>query len=84
MRMRQVKKLEIPSVEIQNEVLPIAGGRLAYLNRIARAYDMREVARHLLAVEKGWLQSQIGLIPDCDDDVMDEVGDPLFRLRLHT
>ena len=45
--------------------------------------------KQLLAVEKGWLLSQIGilfyfldvcdididkgLIPDCDDDVMDEV-----------
>ena len=29
-------------------------------------------ARHLLTVEKAGLLSQIGLIPDCDDDVMDE------------
>ena len=26
----------------------------------------------MLAVEKAWLLSQVGLIPDCDDDVMDE------------
>jgi hypothetical protein len=31
------------------------------------------MANHLLGIEKGWLLSQIGLIPDCDDDVMDEV-----------
>ena len=31
------------------------------------------MARHLMTVEKGWLLSQIGLIQDCDDDVMDEV-----------
>jgi len=30
------------------------------------------MARQMLAVEKGWLLSQIGLIQDCDDDVMDE------------
>lgn len=35
---------------------------------------MEEMAEHMLRVEKGWLLSQIGLIPDCDDDVMDEVG----------
>ena len=26
----------------------------------------------MLTVEKAWLLSQIGLIPNCDDDVMDE------------
>jgi hypothetical protein len=31
------------------------------------------MAHHILAVEKGWLLSRIGLIQDCDDDVMDEV-----------
>jgi len=33
---------------------------------------MVNTAKKLLSVEKGWLLSQIGLIPDCDDDVMDE------------
>ncbi|KAJ8489576.1 hypothetical protein ONZ45_g13541 [Pleurotus djamor] len=48
------------------------GGRLAYLNKVARHRDMHEMADHLLQVEKAWLLSQIGLINDCDDDVMDE------------
>jgi hypothetical protein len=34
---------------------------------------MVEMARHMLVVEKGWLLGRIGLIQDCDDDVMDEV-----------
>jgi len=34
---------------------------------------MVDLARHMLAVEKGWLLGRIGLIRDCDDDVMDEV-----------
>jgi hypothetical protein len=51
---------------------------------------MESMAKHMLAVEKGWILSRIGkpcssvlkifpltvpegLIPDCDDDVMDEV-----------
>lgn len=34
---------------------------------------MVEMARHMLAIEKGWLLGRIGLIQDCDDDVMDEV-----------
>lgn len=35
---------------------------------------MVRTAKHLLKVEKAWLLSQIGLIEDCDDDVMDEVS----------
>ncbi|KAJ7287228.1 hypothetical protein C8J57DRAFT_579886 [Mycena rebaudengoi] len=50
----------------------IVGGRLSYLNKVSKSKDMVDMARHLLAVEKAWLLSQIGLIPDCDDDVMDE------------
>jgi hypothetical protein len=34
---------------------------------------MVEMARQMMAVEKGWLLGRIGLIQDCDDDVMDEV-----------
>ncbi|KNZ74896.1 hypothetical protein J132_05895 [Termitomyces sp. J132] len=43
---------------------------------VAKAKNMKETAEGLKNVEKGWLLSQIGfckgLIPDCDDDVMDE------------
>jgi hypothetical protein len=53
--------------------ISILGGRLDYLNRVSRARDMMEMARHTLAVEKGWLLSRIGLIDDCGDDVTDEV-----------
>jgi hypothetical protein len=51
----------------------LLGGRLAYLNRISRSRDFVEMARDMLAVEKGRLLSRISLIEDCDDDVMDEV-----------
>ena len=56
------------------EVISIVGGRLSYLGKVAKAKDMKEHAEHMLAVEKAWLRSQIGLIEDCDDDVMDEVS----------
>jgi len=84
-----------------NESVSLVGGRLAYLNKIAKSTDMIGMAKHLLEIEKAWLLSQIGqltqfpyavfffhfplnclvyasfefagLIPDCDDDVMDEV-----------
>lgn len=53
--------------------LSYVGGRLSYISKVSKAPDIVDMARHLLANEKGWLLSQIGLIPDCDDDVMDEV-----------
>lgn len=61
--------------EVYTEVVGYAGGRLAHLNKIARQPDMLRYAGELLRIEKAWLQSQIGLIPDHDDDVMDEVCD---------
>ncbi|OCH86078.1 hypothetical protein OBBRIDRAFT_761900 [Obba rivulosa] len=70
MRLNTEHKLENP--ETFKEALSIAGGRLSYLSRISNAGDMVAYAQHMLDVEKAWLLSQIGLIPDCDDDVMDE------------
>ncbi|PCH35614.1 hypothetical protein WOLCODRAFT_156317 [Wolfiporia cocos MD-104 SS10] len=49
-----------------------AGGRLAHLTKLARAPDVRRHADELLQRERAWLLSEVGLIPDCDDDVMDE------------
>jgi hypothetical protein len=72
-RMRHYVSLPIPLEETLTQAISILGGRLAYLNRVSRAYDMVEMARHMLVVEKGWLLGRIGLIQDCDDDVMDEV-----------
>ncbi|KAG8875956.1 hypothetical protein FRB97_004607 [Tulasnella sp. 331] len=57
---------------ILREALNIAGGRLSILNRIARSQDLLSYANNLLSCEKGWILSQLGLIPNCDDDVMDE------------
>jgi len=71
-RMRYNTSLPMLLEDTISQAISILGGRLAYLNRVSRAGDMVEMARHMLAVEKGWLLSRIGLIDDCDDDVMDE------------
>ncbi|VDC00320.1 unnamed protein product [Peniophora sp. CBMAI 1063] len=71
-RMRRFTTLPTEPKTVVEEATSIVGGRLSYLNRIARARNMVDMAKHMLAVEKGWLLSQIGLIRDCDDDVMDE------------
>jgi hypothetical protein len=60
------------SLEAYKSIVASVGGRLSYLKRVAHAKDMDAAARRLIAHEKGWLLSQIGLIPDHDDDVMDE------------
>ncbi|KAI0036151.1 hypothetical protein K488DRAFT_76181 [Vararia minispora EC-137] len=69
---RRFTRLPTPPMSVIEKATSIVGGRLSYLNRVARSRDMVEIARHMLSVEKGWLLSQIGLIDDCDDDVMDE------------
>ncbi|KAJ6497700.1 hypothetical protein C8R45DRAFT_983901 [Mycena sanguinolenta] len=71
-RMAMSMKKKNISQFIIEEVIGIVGGRLSYLNKVARSKDMLEMATQLLSVEKAWLCSQIGLIPDLDDDVMDE------------
>ncbi|KAF9243146.1 hypothetical protein BU15DRAFT_86548 [Melanogaster broomeanus] len=58
--------------DVIEQTVSILGGRVAYLSKISRADDMLKSAKELLQWEKAWLLSQIGLIPDCDDDVMDE------------
>lgn len=55
-----------------HDAVSIVGGRLSYLAKVSKHTDMRAYAQHMLAVEKAWLLSIVGLIPDCDDDVMDE------------
>jgi len=70
MRLHSGKKLESP--DKVKEAISMIGGRLLFLSMISKAHDMMDMTEHLLRVEKGWLLSQVGLIEDCDDDVMDE------------
>ena len=48
------------------------GGRLGFLSRVANKKNMLEAAQDILQEEKQWLLNQCGLIPDFDDDVMDQ------------
>ncbi len=69
--------------EAYREVTATVGGRLSYLAKIAKHPNMLSQAEQMLRLEKAWLLSQIGLIPDHDDDVMDEVCNlyPLVGFR---
>ncbi|KAH9919416.1 uncharacterized protein B0H18DRAFT_957550 [Fomitopsis serialis] len=70
-QMRLNAKLPTDSEDLHDAV-SIVGGRLSYLAQLSKTANMREHAQQMLVVEKAWLLSLIGLIPDCDDDVMDE------------
>jgi hypothetical protein len=57
-------------------VIELTGGRMALLGKIAYAKneeDVEHIMDRLFKSEKAYLLSRIGLIPDHDDDVMDEV-----------
>ena len=54
------------------EVVKLTGGRLAFLGKAARARDIVQHTQQMLDAEKSWMLDHIGLIPDHDDDVMDE------------
>ena len=84
--MRRCSPREKETVETVREAVSIVGGRLSHLSMVSRAQDMLEMANHLKTVEKGWLLSQIGLIQDCDGDVLDEVRTipkPTFATLTH-
>ncbi|KAF8608264.1 hypothetical protein BDV93DRAFT_519312 [Ceratobasidium sp. AG-I] len=72
LRCETIGKANLESDELLQQAADVAGGRLAYLSRIARSREILHYADRLKQDEKAWLTTNIGLIPDCDDDVMDE------------
>ncbi|KAI0079276.1 hypothetical protein K474DRAFT_1673490 [Panus rudis PR-1116 ss-1] len=74
MRMRMNARRRFEEHETFRDLVSIVGGRLSYLGKAVKQKDIVQYAKHMLHVEKAWLLSQIGLIEDHDDDVMDEVG----------
>ena len=63
----------IEDIATFHRALSLVGGRLSFLGKLTKASDLEADAEGMVRREKGWLLSQIGLIPDHDDDVMDEV-----------
>ncbi|GAA5909284.1 hypothetical protein JCM6882_003788 [Rhodosporidiobolus microsporus] len=50
----------------------LIGGRLSFLSKVVKRPDMLEAAQDLVQEEKEWLHSRLPMIPDHDDDVMDQ------------
>lgn len=67
-----VRDLPDNGESVYDEVYRLIGGRMSHISHVAKEIDLLGSAQRLVKVEKAWLLSQIGLIPDMDDDVMDE------------
>ncbi len=72
-RYRQRHKKETPSSEILNQVYERVGGRLSFLNRVAKSDDMLKACDRILQTEKTWFLNQCWILgKEMDDDVMDQ------------
>ncbi|KAI9692524.1 MAG: hypothetical protein M1822_006755 [Bathelium mastoideum] len=64
---------EDPSPAILEQVYNKVGGRLSYLNRVARKRDMLQVCDEINRNEKTWFLNQCWILgEEMDDDVMDQ------------
>jgi hypothetical protein len=58
---------------VLEEVYDRVGGRLTFLNRVARSADMLATCDHITEVEKTWFLNQCWILGgEMDDDVMDQ------------
>ena len=64
---------EEPSPSVLEKVYDLVGGRLSFLGKIAKTYDMVATANEICRMEKTWFLSQCGILgEEMDDDVMDQ------------
>ncbi|OBT54789.1 hypothetical protein VE04_04130 [Pseudogymnoascus sp. 24MN13] len=64
---------EDPDESILSQVYEKIGGRLTFLNKVAKSADMLKTCDEISAVEKQWFLNQCGLLGmEMDDDVMDQ------------
>ncbi|RKF81651.1 putative p-loop containing nucleoside triphosphate hydrolase [Golovinomyces cichoracearum] len=62
-----------PSTTVLEEVFNRIGGRLIYLNRVARAEDMLKACDEIIETERRWFLNQAWILgSEMDDDVMDQ------------
>ena len=65
-------KEDLPS-EILEKVYDSVGGRLTFLNRVAKSEDMIEMCEEICQAEKTWFLNNCGILgEEMDDDVMDQ------------
>jgi hypothetical protein len=70
---RQKYFCESPKPEILSEVYDRVGGRLTFLNRVAKSADMLKTCDEIIDVERRWFLNQCWILGmEMDDDVMDQ------------
>ena len=70
---RENYKKEKPPLKVLEKIYDRIGGRLSYLNRIARSPDMICAADKVCEVEKTWFLNKCWILgEEMDDDVMDQ------------
>lgn len=66
-------KNDSPSMEILEQVYDKVGGRMSYLNKVAKSNDMLRTADDICRSEKTWFLNQCWILgEEMDDDVMDQ------------
>jgi hypothetical protein len=72
----QYRKLHLGedlSHDILEKIYDQVGGRLSFLNRVAKSEDMMETCHSILQAEKTWFLNKCWILgEEMDDDVMDE------------
>ena len=64
---------EEPSSAILEEVYNKVGGRITFLNRVARSKDMLHTCEQICSLEKTWFLNKCWILgAEMDDDVMDQ------------
>jgi len=64
---------QVPEPGMLEEVYDRVGGRLSFLNRVARSKNMLETCDQIKDIEKTWLLNQCWILgEEMDDDVMDQ------------
>lgn len=64
---------ENPSPQILEQVYDMIGGRLSFINRVAKSQDMMKTARKICKMEKTWFLNKCWILGmEMDDDVMDQ------------
>lgn len=59
--------------KVLEDVYNLVGGRLSFLNRVARSKDMFKVCDEIKEIEKTWFLNQCWILGmEMDDDVMDQ------------
>ena len=64
---------EVPTPKILEQVYDRVGGRLTYLNRVAKSKDMLKTCDQIIDTERRWFLNQCWILgAEMDDDVMDQ------------